>query len=132
MISHHFKPLLELHRLAAAAEVAVAALGDDEFCLALSTDIAFARLVSQLSHSPSRIVLRQFYRDSEGLSTLWLETHEEAGLAQRYAVEQDGGGVLAGGLYRDAEGFDPSLEQNTLVPLHPLRRGRLQRYAGGL
>ena len=131
-------PLLELHRLAAAAEVAVAALGHYELCAALRADIALARLVSQLSRSLDAglclgncsPMITAFQLGVRRLF-LGLEAHQETGLTQWDAVEQDGGGVLARGLHRDAESLDPSLEQYTFVPIHPLGWWGFQRNAGG-
>jgi hypothetical protein len=42
--------LLLLHGLAAAADSAVARLGDDHFCVALSALVAFSDLVSHEFH----------------------------------------------------------------------------------
>ena len=40
--------------------------------------------------------------------------------------------MLAGALHRNSKRLYPALEQDSLVPLHPLRRGRFKWHSGGL
>lgn len=61
---------------------------------------------------------------------LRFEADQEASLAQGHTVEGYCRNVAAEAGYRDSEGLDPALEENSFLPLHFLGRGAGEAGAG--